>query len=87
MMTYQTWKSEKVVEGHCLGSVKVVRAYERGICCLQRMQLASKYLIGRNSRSFRQKVTRESLFTSKKRSDSPTHPASDAGIKPEYLTS
>ena len=54
-MTYQTWKSEKVVEGHCLG-VKVVRAYERGRRGLQQMQLASKYFIGRNSRSFRQKV-------------------------------
>ena len=49
LINMMTWKSEMVVEGHCLGSVKVVRAYERGIRCLQRMQLASKYLIGRNS--------------------------------------
>ena len=84
--TFKTWKSKKVVEGHCLGSVKVVRLKEgNAVCnkCNWQVNISLVEIQGPSDK----KVKRENLFSSTKRSDSPTHwGASDAGIKPDYLT-
>ena len=77
---------EKVVEGHCLGSVKVVHMKEENAVCNKCNWQVNISLVEIQGPSDK-KVKRENLFTSTKRSDSPTHwGASDAGIKPDYLT-